>query len=544
MTTRKYKDLVEQRTRQTLEEWSKQPSVEEKDIHRFLHNLKGTAGTVGLKEIEELAEQTLPLFGDDSRREWPPAEWGRYLYPLLTLLNDNAVSIMNPSGLPDGNKTEDARPQYEILIIDDDVQLVAYLKESLEKNPYYVSIALSAERGLKIFYESKPDMILLDIMLPDQSGIEVLNQIIGKAKKERIPIIMISAEHSKEVQMHAYSLGVMDFIKKPVDIDIFLTLIQNRFELKREWQESIIVDELTGAFNRKHFNQTMKQLLSDYRRTNRVFSLVLIDLDHFKAINDTYGHLAGDEVLHTFSEFVQASIRVEDVFCRYGGEEFALFLPNTDASSAKLVVERIQRRFSAKEFRTKKHTFNVTFSSGITEVKAGEEQHSVKLVEEADKALYASKHGGRNQTTIYTQQLLATKFDSVLNVIIVDDDALVRRIVTSEFADWKPSNMAKVNISSYSSGPEFLQSDWYSSEEKYIVLLDGIMPVLDGIEVLERIRGNYPEENIVVIMLTGRNNQADIVHALQMGADDYVIKPFDMNELMLRIERLAFRFLF
>lgn len=243
------------------------------------------------------------------------------------------------------------------MLIDDDVELVAYLKESLEKQNYYVSIALSAERGLKIFYETKPDLILLDILLPDISGIEVLNQIIGKAKKERIPIIIISGEYSKATQLHAYRLGVMDFLSKPVDIDLFLALIKNRFELKREWQESIIVDELTGAFNRKHFNQVMKQLICDFKRTERVFSLALIDLDYFKKINDTYGHLIGDEVLQSLSELVKGSIRMEDTFCRFGGEEFAVFLPNTDASSALTVINRIQEQFAATDFLRRMKSF-------------------------------------------------------------------------------------------------------------------------------------------------------------------------------------------
>ncbi|MEK3983778.1 diguanylate cyclase [Paenibacillus sp. FSL K6-3166] len=420
---------------------------------------------------------------------------------------------------------------------------MAYLKESLEKQNYYVSIALSAERGLKIFYESKPDLILLDILLPDISGIEVLNQIIGKAKKERIPIIIITGESSKATQLHAYRLGVMDFLSKPVDIDLFLALIKNRFELKREWQESIIVDELTGAFNRKHFNQVMKQLICDFKRTERVFSLALIDLDYFKKINDTYGHLIGDEVLQSLSELVKGSIRMEDTFCRFGGEEFAVFLPNTDASSALTVINRIQERFAATDFFAKNEVFHVTFSSGISEVTEAE-NIADKIVEEADQALYASKDAGRNQTTLYTDHLSSTKKHSVLNVIVVDDDALIRKIVTHQIDTWEPEDIAEVNISSFANGLDFLQSDWYSIDEKYIILLDGVMPDLDGVEVLERIRKTYPEVNILVIMLTGRNNQADIVHALQMGADDYVVKPVHMPELLSRMERLAHRFLF
>ncbi|WP_449602882.1 GGDEF domain-containing response regulator [Paenibacillus sp. Marseille-Q9583] len=543
MTTQKYKNMVEERTKQTLQEWSELSEVNEKDIYRFLHNLKGTAGTVGLQEVEQYADATLPYFMESSLKSWSIEEWGDYLYPLIPLFNqDSSVSLGSVKTL-DKKGNDDALPHNDILLIDDDVELVAYLKESLEKQNYYVSIALSAERGLKIFYETKPDLILLDILLPDISGIEVLNQIIGKAKKERIPIIIISGEYSKATQLHAYRLGVMDFLSKPVDIDLFLALIKNRFELKREWQESIIVDELTGAFNRKHFNQVMKQLICDFKRTERVFSLALIDLDYFKKINDTYGHLIGDEVLQSLSELVKGSIRMEDTFCRFGGEEFAVFLPNTDASSALTVINRIQEQFAATDFFAKNEVFHVTFSSGISEVTEAE-NIADKIVEEADQALYASKDAGRNQTTLYTDHLSSTKKHSILNVIVVDDDALIRKIVTHQIDTWEPENIAEVNISSYANGLDFLQSDWYSIDEKYIILLDGVMPDLDGVEVLERIRKTYPEVNILVIMLTGRNNQADIVHALQMGADDYVVKPVHMPELLSRMERLAHRFLF
>ncbi|MDH6427821.1 MULTISPECIES: diguanylate cyclase [unclassified Paenibacillus] len=543
MTTQKYKDMVEQRTKMTLQEWTEQAEVKEKDIYRFLHNLKGTAGTVGLPDVEQFAEDTLPYFMESSLKSWSVEEWGDYLYPLIPLFNVHSLAASSSVKALDKKGPAETLTQNDILLIDDDVELVAYLKESLERQNYYVSIALSAERGLKIFYETKPDLILLDILLPDKSGIEVLNQIIGKAKKERIPIIIISGEYSKATQMQAYSLGVMDFLPKPVDIDLFLVLIKNRFQLKREWQESIIVDDLTGAFNRKHFNQVMKQLIGDFKRTNRVFSLALIDLDYFKNVNDTYGHLIGDEVLQGFSELVKNSIRLEDTFCRYGGEEFAVFLPHTDAESAMLVIQRIQERFAATDFFAKNEIFHVTISSGISEV-TDAENIADKLIEEADQALYASKHAGRNQTTLYSDHLSTTKKHSVLNVIVVDDDTLIRRIVTSQFAIWEPDNIAEVKVSSYANGLDFLQSDWYAVDEKYIILLDGVMPDLDGVEVLERIRKTYPEVNILVIMLTGRNNQADIVNALQMGADDYVVKPVHMPELLSRIERLAHRFLF
>lgn len=248
-------------------------------------------------------------------------------------------------------------------------------------------------------------------------------------------------------------------------------------------------------------------------------------------------------MLQAFSELVRSSIRVEDTFCRYGGEEFALFMPNTDAASALLVIERIQRQFADMEFRAKQEPFQVTFSGGITEIRTSRDDPD-SLIEDADQALYASKHAGRNLSTLYNEYLPAGKAERVLKVIMVDDDALMRRIVVKHFMDWKPADITRVEVSSFESGVEFLQSGWYSPDDKYIVLLDGIMPELDGLEVLEQLRSRYPEINLLVVMLTGRNDQQDIIHALQMGADDYVIKPFHLPELLMRVERLAHRFLF
>lgn len=544
MNNRKFKAMVEQRTKQTLQEWSLQSEIIEHEIYRFLHNLKGTAGTIGLCEIEQFAEDSLLFFQESSLKSWSTEAWESYLNPLISLLDkDDAADSEEVHSLEQSVSAANLLTQQEILLIDDDLELVAYLKESLEESNYYVSIALSAEQGLKIFYDSRPDLILLDIHLPDLSGMELLSQIIDKAKKELIPIMIISGEDSKATRLHAYRLGAMDFLIKPMDRDLFIELIKNRLQLKREWQEAIILDEMTGAFNRKHFNYVIQQLISDYKRTNRVFSLALIDLDCFKQMNDTYGHLLGDEVLQSFSDVVKNSIRSEDIFFRFGGDEFALLMPNTQAGSAVSVLKRIHERFAEVNFiHHSSENINLTFSCGISDVSAGANMAD-SLIEQADQALYASKRAGRNQTMIYSKQVLY-KNHSILNVIIVDDDSLMRSIVTNKIASWEPRNVDKIKVSSYTNGLDFLQSDWYSSGEKYILLLDGIMPDLDGIEVLKRVRKSYPEENVLVIMLTGRNDQKDVIHALQLGADDYVVKPVRFAELTSRMERLAHRFLF
>lgn len=542
MKTDKYKRLIKQRILQTMDTWSSQPAVEEQDIHRFFHNLKGTCGTIGLTEVEKYSEQKELLFSADSHKQCVKEEWEQHLKPMIALIPVELEPIGLPEAVP--NDIEDLdNNRNRVLVIDDDVDFVAYVKEFLEKQSYPVSIALNAERGLKLFYDWKPGLILLDIVLPDKSGMYVLNQMVEKAKQEHIPIIMISANVSIENQIHAYRSGAMDFLAKPFDVDLLLALIDNRFAMKREWERSIVIDELTGAYNRKHYNGMMQQFIANYNRSNKVFSLVMMDLDYFKHVNDNYGHLKGDEVLKAFVAAIHSLINQnEDILCRYGGEEFALLLPNKDSANAALLLDQIRERFNAIRFQAGEEYFHVTFSAGVTQIST-KNSDTEKLVEEADQALYNGKRSGRNQTIVYTEELSEIRYDSFLNVIIVDDDPLIREIVINRFSHWKPLNNTKVQAYEYSDGMDFISSDWYKEDEKYIIMLDGSMPTLDGLEVLRRIREHYPEQNILIVMLTARNNTNDIVHALQIGADDYVVKPFHMQELVLRIERLASRIL-
>ncbi|OBZ17288.1 diguanylate cyclase [Bacillus sp. FJAT-26390] len=545
MKTDKYKQLIQQRILQTIEDWSGQETVEEQEIHRFFHNLKGTSGTIGLLEVEKFSEAKELLFSEKSSKELPREEWSQHLLPLTVLfphVPERLVGVEDTSPVCSTTFEDQSIYRDRVLVIDDDVDFVTYVKEVLEQQNYPVSIALNAERGLKLFYEWKPSLILLDIVLPDKSGMYVLNQIVDKARQEHIPIIMISGNFSVANQIHAYRSGAMDFLAKPFDIELLTALIDNRFAMKKDWERSIIIDELTGAYNRKHFNQMMRHHIESFKRERQIFTLVMLDLDYFKQVNDNYGHIKGDEVLQAFVATAQAAIRPQDILCRYGGEEFALILPSTDALQGALLVEQLRKKFNAIKFETNDDCFQVTFSSGITEI-SNANSHTESLVEEADQALYCGKRGGRNQTVVYSDEMNEAKIDTFLNVIIVDDDALIREIVINRFSSWKPANHAKVQAFEYADGMSFLNSDWYKEGEKYIILLDGSMPDLDGLEVLTRLRESYPEQQLLIVMLTARNNKADIVQALQIGADDYVVKPFHMQELVLRIERLASRIL-
>lgn len=539
----KYVKLMQARVGQTVAEWSEQPAVAEQELHRFFHNLKGTSGTLGLAEVELYSGKQETSFSPDGGRMLGRQEWERHVSPLLRMFQGMPEKLPSAAkqSVVDRNATAGvAEGSNRVLLIDDDIEFVAYLKEVLEKHDYPVSIALDAERGLKLFYDWKPDLILLDIILPDRSGMEVLPQMVEKAKQEHIPIVMISADASADNQIRAYRMGAMDFLAKPFSNELLLALTANRLAMKRDWQRSIIVDELTGAYNRKHFNSMVRQGIEDYNRTGAPFTLVMIDLDHFKKVNDTYGHLKGDEVLQAFVASAKRAIRKQDILCRYGGEEFALLLPGCGAEDAVPIVESMRERFNSTRFQSGAESFQVTFSSGLAGLHEAN-RHPEKLVDEADQALYSAKRSGRNRSVLYAKDISAQGQEAAINVVVVDDDPLMRELILDQFSQWKPPAGKRVSAYAYPDGAAFLESGWYREGEKYIVLLDGAMPELDGFEVLDRLRAGYPEQHVWVVMLTARSQKADIVQALQKGADDYVVKPFDMQELFLRIERLANR---
>lgn len=545
MKTEKYIQLIQQRIIQTIDEWTSQTVVEEQEIHRFFHNLKGTSGTLGLVEIERFSESKEQLFAERSDNTLSRTEWSEHLIPLRSMI----TPVQTQVELPNRSHTDDVylktsqdslNDHKRVLVIDDDVEFVTYVKEVLEKSDYQVSIALTAERGLKLFYQWKPCLLLLDIVLPDQSGMEVLLQIVEKAKLEHIPIMMVSGNFTVENQINAYRSGAMDFLAKPFDVGLLTALIDNRFMMKMDWDRSITLDELTGAFNRKHFNHVIKQQIDAFTHKNDLFSLVMLDLDYFKHVNDEYGHLKGDEVLQAFAATAREVTAAKGIFCRYGGEEFALILPYFDSIGATSIVDKLRKQFNHIKFRTGEETFQVTFSSGIAQL-AENNSEPEKWIEQADHALYSAKRAGRNQTMIYSTDIQEKKSEALLNLIVVDDDPLIRDILISRFSEWRPTSHTKVKAFGFEDGKTFLSSEWYRDGEKYMILLDGSMPELDGLDVLRELRESYPEQQLLIVMLTARNQKEDIIQALEIGADDYVIKPFHMQELMLRIERLASR---
>lgn len=295
----------------------------------------------------------------------------------------------------------------KVLAIDDCTLVHGLLKHHLRLEGVDLHIASTAREGVEMAERIGPDVILLDIELESgndsTNGFEVLASIKESSTTSESAVIFLSASESTADRVRALDLGAVDFIKKPFDAAELCARVRSAVRLRRMMRmlaQKASLDGLTGLWNRAHFDRRLAEEVSESRRYGRPLTLVLADIDHFKRINDRFGHPVGDAVISRFASIL-ATGRASDIPCRYGGEEFGLILPGIDAQSALEVAERIRRRLGEERWACRE-ALRVTASFGIADLVSAEravpDRHgSEALVAAADEALYRAKAAGRDR---------------------------------------------------------------------------------------------------------------------------------------------------
>ena len=248
-----------------------------------------------------------------------------------------------------------------ILIVDDVTHNIRLLDKILDGVGYNTVFANSGKQALEIIGNkaSQIDLILLDLMMPEMDGIEVCNILKSNPMYQDIPIIFITADNSAESFATAFKMGAIDYIKKPFDKAELLLRVENQLKLNKAYaglrrsndelleayallQQLVTVDPLTGLENCRSIMIFTELQIKLAQRYKSFFSILLIDLDYFKKINDTYGHLIGDEILKNIAKILKYVLRNVDHIGRFGGEEFIVILPNTNLKNAVLVAEKVR----------------------------------------------------------------------------------------------------------------------------------------------------------------------------------------------------------
>jgi len=318
-----------------------------------------------------------------------------------------------------GYRAAVADPLRKILVVDDSRTQLDWLVAVLQREGYDVRSANNGREALVQVRTDPPDLVLLDKILPDMDGLEVLRHIKGRPGQAFMPVIVLSVRGDVESKVAGLRIGADDFMAKPFAEQEIVARCAAMLRIKAlqdqlraaqsKLEEQSITDGLTGLKNRRLFDERLTEEFGRAQRYADPVSLIMIDLDHFKQVNDRYGHQMGDLVLREAAATIRASIRDPDICARYGGEEFAVILPKTHVAGAMAVAERIWRELGKRIYhqtiteggRGVPADVRITASIGLAFFPAPEITSAELLVKFTDEALYQAKRSGRNTICVY-----------------------------------------------------------------------------------------------------------------------------------------------
>ena len=292
----------------------------------------------------------------------------------------------------------------KIMVVDDSILDRTAINKLLDD--YDITCATCGEDMWKLLEHVVPALILLDVVMPGENGFQIAKKLTTIDRYSDIPIIFITSKESGKDVEEGFDSGGMDYIKKPFNEIELRARIRSVLAKKRqelELREKTITDPLTGIYNRRYFFEVLDKNMEHARRNpQHTFSTAIVDIDHFKNVNDANGHLAGDSLLRQFSEFLKRSIRPYDILARYGGEEFVVLFKDCSRKDSGEVLGRIKDAVEQTAYRYQDCTIRFTFSGGISDLSDLNDGpcSADDLIRIADERLYAAKQTGRNRIVI------------------------------------------------------------------------------------------------------------------------------------------------
>lgn len=302
----------------------------------------------------------------------------------------------------------------KILIAEDDTISRMMLEKVFKGGEFETITAADGNAAWAVLEEPEhPHLLILDWMMPGLTGVEIMQRLRARSDGHTYYIIILTSLDTPEDVSFALDGGADEFISKPYHADELrsranvgkriVTLHEKLSEQMRQLEaahrtisQQAVTDELTGLYNRRYFNDKLAKAISASRRYNFPISIIMADIDKFKAVNDTYGHSTGDRVLKSYADILSKLVRTEDVIARWGGEEFIMLLTHTSCEGAAVLAERVRSTLELESQRI--HSIIVTVSQGVAQLKEGEDAEA--LIHRADSALYRAKHEGRNRVVV------------------------------------------------------------------------------------------------------------------------------------------------
>jgi two-component system, cell cycle response regulator len=320
----------------------------------------------------------------------------------MRAVTSKEIGIQNP----ECDAVADSGTQGRILLIDDRAASHERIAATLAKEQT-VEVETDPNDALFRAAEGRYDLVIVSLDLENYDGLRLCSQLRSLDRTRNVPILAIVEGENNARLVRGLDVGVNDYLQRPIDKNELLARVRTQIRRKRYTErlrdnvqfsiEMAITDPLTGLYNRRYMESHLGSLLQQAAARKKPLTVLVLDIDYFKAINDSYGHDAGDEVLREFATRIRKSIRGIDLACRYGGEEFVVVMPETDLAVATMVAERLRRRIATEPFPVQQsaRSIEVTISVGLSAL--GPNDDAADILKRADRALYRAKRDGRNR---------------------------------------------------------------------------------------------------------------------------------------------------
>jgi len=415
-----------------------------------------------------------------------------------------------------------------VLLVEDDRLTARVLADRLGSEEIEVRVANDARQARAMLARENVSLVLLDLVLPDEDGRDLLAALRDRSETSRIPVLVLTARADARTQAECFALGANGVLLKPADPEVVLSAVATQLQQTREQRTEARIDRLTGLPNRAALLEAADRIRGLMQRRPRPAAIAMIDIDYFKAVNDTYGHAVGDVVLARAGRRIAETLRISDVTARWGGEEFCVLLPNTGIEGAVIALNKALDAVRGEKFDAPDGTiFTITFSAGIAALPATGAIEPV--LAQADRLLYLAKSAGRNRVV---SPLDAEQPPRARVLLVEDDDAVatvVGRLLESE----------SLQVVRVAEGAAAL--DAVAAQPFALVVLDIGLPDMDGFNVLARMRELRPAATLPIVIVTGSDAEHDVVRGFDLGVNDYITKPFHNAELVARVRRFLNR---
>ncbi len=284
-----------------------------------------------------------------------------------------------------------------ILLVEDDPDIQKLVRAVLEGHGFSVTLADDGESGLSRAYDDPPDLVVLDVYMPRLDGFSVARQLQESERTRHVPIIFLTVAGQADLMVKGFELGAVDYVVKPFEPEVLAARVRGalrRKGMQDQLAAQAFTDSLTGLYNRRYLMETLAKNVQHAARYGLPLSCLILDLDHFKTVNDTHGHLHGDQVLKELAAALQQLVRSADTLGRYGGEEFLILCPSTGAEAGLLLGERIRQSVAERSFGDAKEPLRLTVSVGCAAYHPAMGTDYAALLARADAALYRAKQAG------------------------------------------------------------------------------------------------------------------------------------------------------